>query len=240
MRIVLTNDDGIDAPGLTALREAAESRGEVIIVAPRDAHSGGGHRVTTNEPILVQELGDRRFSVSGTPADCVRLALHELAPDADLVLAGINAGGNLGVDIYMSGTVAAARESLILGLPSIAISQYRRRSRSIDWKRAAAWTRRVLEELLPPPGQTLERAGFWNVNLPDPEAQTGDAQIVRCPVDTRPMPVSYRPAETPTETDGCSAYVYAGDYHQRPRLAGSDVDHCMAGRISITKLEIGS
>src|SRR5437899_2952958 len=104
MRLLLTNDDGLHAPGLAALEEAAAGLGELFVVAPSDAFSGCGHRVTTDGPLRVRQLGPHRFAVDGTPADCVRLALHGLVPTPDRVLSGVNAGGNLGADVHHSGT----------------------------------------------------------------------------------------------------------------------------------------
>ncbi len=118
MKIVLTNDDGIDSPGLETLNRCAEQLGDVIIVAPQNAQSGIAHRVTTREPIRVNQLGPDRHSVDGTPADCVRIALKVISPDTDWLISGINAGANLGSDVYNSGTVAAAREAAILGYPA--------------------------------------------------------------------------------------------------------------------------
>src|SRR4051794_39363931 len=107
MRLLLTNDDGIAAPGLLALESAVRHLGaEFVVVAPASVCSGCGHRVTTDGTIRVEERTPGRFAVEGTPADCVRLALHALATGVDWVLSGINAGGNLGADVYHSGTVA--------------------------------------------------------------------------------------------------------------------------------------
>src|SRR6266446_3932020 len=102
MRLVLTNDDGIDAPGIEALRLAAEGRGSLRVIAPSGPQSGCGHAVTTHGPMRLDRRGDGFIGVEGTPADCVRLAIHSLAPDADWFLSGINAGGNLGADVYHS------------------------------------------------------------------------------------------------------------------------------------------
>src|SRR5262245_53768028 len=126
MKLLLTNDDGIDAPGLRALLAAAQPLGEPVVVAPARAHSGCSHRVTTDGPFRVAARPDG-FAVEGTPADCVRVALHDVAPDIAWVLSGINAGGNLGADVYHSGTVAAVREAVLHGLPGVALSQYRKR-----------------------------------------------------------------------------------------------------------------
>ena len=111
MKIVLTNDDGIDAPGLDTLNRCVEQLGDVIIVAPQNAQSGIAHRVTTREPIRINQLGSDRHSIDGTPADCARIALKVIAPDADWLISGINACANLRSDVYNSGTVAAARAS---------------------------------------------------------------------------------------------------------------------------------
>ena len=107
MKFLLTNDDGIDAPGLDVLRRAAESLGECVTVAPHEHLSGCSHRVNTHRPLWAEEVGPGRYSLDGSPADCARIGLLHLATDADWVLSGVNDGGNLGVDVHMSGTVAA-------------------------------------------------------------------------------------------------------------------------------------
>src|SRR5438477_10178252 len=163
MRLLLTNDDGIDAPGLAALHAAAVHLGEPVVVAPVETLSGCGHRVTTHEPIRVCQRQPGWYAVEGTPADCVRVALHELVRDAAWVLAGINAGGNLGADVWHSGTVAAAREAVLHGVPGIALSQYKKRGWELDWPRAAAWVVPLLRELTRRPWQP---GLLWNVNLP--------------------------------------------------------------------------
>lgn len=136
MTVILTNDDGIDAPGIRALLSAVNGAG--ILVAPSDHYSGCGHRVTTTQPIRVEKRNDREYAISGTPADCSRIALNYLFPDTKLVLSGINSGGNMGVDVYISGTVAAIREAAFHRVPGIAISQYKKaKFRSIGIDRLA-------------------------------------------------------------------------------------------------------
>ena len=120
MTIILTNDDGIDAPGIQALLQAVS--GKTIMVAPLGQLSGCGHQVTAHSPIHVDRRSEVEYAVGGTPADCVRIALHHVCAKPDLVLSGINAGGNLGVDVYISGTVAAVREAAMHGIPGVAIS----------------------------------------------------------------------------------------------------------------------
>src|SRR2546430_456977 len=165
MKFVLTNDDGIDAPGLAALLAAVTrlGQGEPVVVAPSDALSGCSHRVTTDTPLIVEARGDRRYAVRGTPADCVRVALLRAAPDADWILSGVNAGGNLGADVYLSGTVAAAREATLHGKPAVAFSQYRKRAVPFDWGRTAVWAAHVLGDLIQRPWSP---GVLWNVNFP--------------------------------------------------------------------------
>src|SRR5207249_146420 len=140
MKFLLTNDDGIDAEGLAALRAAAEAIGRSLVVAPSACHSGGGHQVTTHGPIRVCRRDEQCFVIEGTPADCVRVGLDRLAPETNWVLSGINHGGNLGADLYMSGTAAAVREGVLHGKPGIAVSHYHRKGIDpLDWPRAARW-----------------------------------------------------------------------------------------------------
>src|SRR5262245_31164807 len=163
MKLLITNDDGIDAPGLQALWAAAETLGNPVVAAPLEALSGCSHQVTTNGPIRVEQRKPDCYAVAGTPADCVRVALHHLVPDTAWVLSGINAGGNLGADVWHSGTVAAVREAVLHGWPGIALSQYRKRGLPVDWQRATAWVAPVLRDLLARP---RKHGTFWNINLP--------------------------------------------------------------------------
>src|SRR4051812_30677115 len=153
MRLLLTNDDGIDAPGLQALLDATRGLGKAVVVAPAGPQSGVSHAVTTGTAVRVEPRGPGRFAVRGTPADCVRVGLHRLCPDAAWVLSGVNHGGNLGADVHYPGTVAAVREAVLHGWPGVAVSHYRRRGAGVDWPRAAAWARPGLAGLpAPPPG----------------------------------------------------------------------------------------
>ncbi len=125
MRILITNDDGITAPGLATLGRIAEVVGdEVWVVAPETDQSGLAHSLSLHDPLRVREIEARRFAVRGTPTDCVIMAVRELMPAApDLVLSGVNAGLNIADDVTYSGTVAAAIEATLLGIPAIALSQ---------------------------------------------------------------------------------------------------------------------
>ncbi len=227
MKIVVTNDDGYGEPGLEALQAAAQTLGEVIVVAPREPQSFISHRVTVKAPLRVDPAGTDRYIVHGSPADCTRLALKNLAPDTDWVLAGINPGANLGNDVYQSGTVAAAREAAILDVPSLAISQYVAPGQAINWKTAQDHTTRILADIL---AKDLSPGQFWNVNLPSPLPPDENVQRQVCPRD--------RHAHTYRFVEKGGLYHYTGTIHDRPRDAGSDVATCFGGAIAVTLMEI--
>ncbi len=225
MNLLLTNDDGIDAPGIAALGEACAGLGPCVVVAPAEHQSGCSHMATTNRGIALNRLQEDRFSLDGSPVDCSRIGLYLLAPNTQWVLSGINEGGNLGADVYLSGTVAAAREACLLGKPAIAISQYMKR-RVADWKRAARWTRHVLQILFERPP---EPGTFWNVNLPDPDAALeAIPPCVFCDIDPHPLPIAYE--------DRGGKLHYRARYQDRRREPGLDVEQCFAGRITISQI----
>ncbi|MYK97890.1 MAG: 5'/3'-nucleotidase SurE [Gemmatimonadetes bacterium] len=227
MKLIVTNDDGIEAPGLLTLEDLAAQWGDVVVVAPAEVQSGAAHQLTNNQPIRVDELGGRRYRVWGTPADCARLAVNQLATDGDWLLSGINNGGNLGVDVYESGTVAAAREAAIHGCKAMALSHYTADSREIAWPLAAERLRPVLERLL---REDPETGVFYNVNLPHPDHDETRLEVKSTPVDTSPFRITF----TPTE-DG---YLHKGIYHERHRKPGSDIDQCFSGHISLSKIRV--
>ena len=167
-RILVSNDDGIEAPGLKLLeRIAHELSPEVWVVAPELEQSGAGHSLTTRRPLRMIEVAPRRYVVDGTPTDCVLLALKRLLRGRlpTLVLSGINAGGNSAEDITYSGTCAAAMEATLFGIPAIALSQEYRYREAIPWAVAEAFAgeaiRRIVDAADPWPKET-----FLNVNFP--------------------------------------------------------------------------
>jgi 5'-nucleotidase len=228
MSIILTNDDGISAPGLRSLQQALEALGEsCTIVAPQQPHSDCGHQVTTHRPIHLDRQTDTKFAVDGTPADCTRIALSYLYPQTQWIISGINAGGNLGSDIYISGTVAAAREAAMHRVSGIAISHYIHRKRAIDWDVASRLAMRVFDKLM---AQPLEPGAFWNVNLPHLEPNSPEPDLVFCKLCTQPLPVNY-------QAEG--EYLrYSASYSDRAREPDSDVAVCFSGNIAITKLTL--
>jgi 5'-nucleotidase len=227
MKFLLTNDDGVDAAGLAALRRAAAPLGELIVVAPTTCYSGCGHQVTTGRSFRVLERGSGVFAVEGTPADCARVGLLRICPDADWILSGVNHGGNLGADVWYSGTVAAVREAALHGRPGIAVSHYRRRDMDFDWDRLAGWLTPLLADLVRRPHAP---GLFWNVNFPHLRPTEEPPTVVDCPLDPAPLPLDFR-------TDG-EHHQYNGDYHSRSRSAGSDVDVCFSGRVAVTPIRL--
>ena len=226
---MITNDDGIDAPGLEALARSVRRLGDVVIVAPQNPQSGIAHRVTTREPIRLNELDAGRYSVDGTPADCARIALKVIAPDADWLISGINPGANLGSDVYNSGTVAAAREAAILGYRSIAVSQYIAKDQKVEWSITAYHVGPVLQMLV---SRDLVPGYFWNVNLPHPIRKNSKITYKFCELDTHPHSYVYH-------QDG-NELTYQGTIHERPRDPGKDVAVCFdEGKIAITRLAVG-
>jgi 5'-nucleotidase len=168
MRILLTNDDGVHAAGLKLLEEIARPLSDdVWIVAPADEQSGTGHSLTLTRPVRLRKLGERRFSVTGTPTDAVMMGLAHIMKECppDLILSGINRGANLAEDVTYSGTVSAAMEGALAGIPSIALSQaYAREAMgdSVPFAAALAWAARVLAPLIadPMPARTLVNVNF--------------------------------------------------------------------------------
>lgn len=230
MKIVITNDDGIDAPGLEALARCVRRLGDVVIVAPQHAQSGIAHRVTTHNPIRIHQLEPNRLSIDGTPADCARIALKVIAPEADWLISGINAGANLGSDVYNSGTVAAAREAAILGYRSIAVSQYIAKDQQVDWTVTADHACPVLQMLQ---SRDLAPGHFWNINLPHPIRKNSEPAYEFCELDIHPHNYEYH--------QNGDELTYTGTIHERPRDAGKDVAVCFdEKRIAISRLAVGT
>lgn len=172
-RILVSNDDGIEAPGIRLLENIArELSNDVWVVAPEQEQSGASHSLTTRRPLRLTELAPRRYAVDGTPTDCVLLAVKRLLRERlpDLVLSGINGGSNVGEDLTYSGTVAAAMEATLLGIPAMALSQDFRDGEPIPWETGEAFGPEIIRRLLrlPWPATTL-----FNINFPAvPPART--------------------------------------------------------------------
>lgn len=237
MKILLTNDDGIEADGLSALhRSVARALGDdckVIVVAPDRGRSECGHSVTSGRPLTIEEMKSDWYSIDGTPVDCVRAALASLAADVDMVISGVNAGANLGIDLLVSGTFAAAREAAIHGIPAMAVSHYRRAEIPATWDHVPEWLADTLGEFASTArrvtvGSSGLESPLWNVNLPAIDPALPPPSRIRCEVDSQPMVRTAR-------SDGKTLYLDS-DFHGRPRADGSDVELCFSGRLTISEL----
>jgi 5'-nucleotidase len=183
MRILLTNDDGVNAKGLALLVTVARRFSDDIwVVAPTEEQSGAGHSLTLTRPLRLRRLGERRFCVTGTPTDAVMMAIAHVMSDGppDLILSGINRGANLGEDATYSGTVSAAMEGALAGIPAIALSQVYARAGmgdDVSFSAAEAWAEQVLRPLIAAP---IARGTLLNINFPSlPPNQIKGVRVVR-------------------------------------------------------------
>ena len=238
MRILLTNDDGINAEGLTALRNIAFALSDdVWVCAPEVEQSGASRALTLSDPVRVRTLDERTFAVSGTPTDCVRLALTELIPGAkpNLVLSGVNRGQNLGEDVTMSGTVAGAIEGMIWGVPSIALSQsisFFRDDVVIRYENAEAHAPGIIQKLIEIGWPTEV---VINLNFPDrpPEAETQVELTVQGRHDMSGLRTEKR-----TDLRGRDYYWLGFTGREARPEPGTDLAAIEAGKISVTPLHI--
>jgi len=233
MRILLTNDDGIDAPGLRALYQAIEGLGEVHVVAPTVVQSAMSHAVTFHRPIRVVEHDDgvvRGYSVEGRPADCVKLALGELveAP-IDLILSGINSGANVGINVIYSGTVAAAVEGSFHGIRSIALSLHIGDWDHDHWDRAARHARAAIDTLL---AEDTDPRVAMNVNIPILDGGREPRGITRAPMSMAPTVCRYSRS---ADKDGRLYQINNSLTFERIE-AGTDVGALFDGHVTITPL----
>lgn len=171
MNILITNDDGIHAEGIRTLVRALRDEHNVVVAAPDSQRSGAGHSLTLHSPLYAVRmdmeglLGIKAYAVSGTPADCVKLAVSNFDIKPDLVVSGINMGANLGTDVFYSGTVAAAMEACIMGLPAIAMSICNHDPKHLQT--AACWSKRAVDIMFPDKNTLSAQFNLLNVNVPD-------------------------------------------------------------------------
>ncbi|PWC32417.1 5'/3'-nucleotidase SurE [Azospirillum sp. TSO35-2] len=179
-RILVTNDDGIHAQGLKVLESIARSLSDdVWVVAPEMEQSAASHSLTINRPLRLRKLDERRFTVDGTPTDCVLLAVNHVMKDArpTLVLSGVNQGSNIGEDVTYSGTIAAAMEATLLNVPAIAMSQHYETGQPIDWSAAEAYGAEVVRKAVT---VAWPKNVLLNVNFPArPAAEVTGMRVVR-------------------------------------------------------------
>ncbi|MCC7495017.1 MAG: 5'/3'-nucleotidase SurE [Fimbriimonadaceae bacterium] len=233
MRILVSNDDGIHAPGLAALVEALQGLGELWVVAPERERSAASHAISLRDPLRAWEVpypGARAWATTGTPADCVLIGARELLPALpEVVVSGINRGANLGEDVWYSGTVAAAKEGTMWGLPAVALSVCCGFD-APDYRAAAAFARR----LLPLAAEHLARDVLLNVNVPNlPPDQIRGAQV--CHQGRRRYQTSFDKRTDPR--GGVYYWIGTGEPLDEPD-PGSDVSAVAAGQIAVTPVRL--
>ena len=231
VRVLITNDDGVHAPGLAALAKRVAEIAEVVVVAPDREQSAVGHALTLHHPLRAARIADNIYAVDGTPTDCVNLGIHSLLSfRPDLVLSGINRGANVGDDVTYSGTVAAAMEATLMGIPAIAVSLVTKGAGE-HYEAAAAYAARlaqtVLEKGLPPDT-------FLNVNVPDQPAE-----LIKVPIITCQGKRSYEGTIVDKVDPRGRSYYWIGTADLSfLDIPGSDYDAVTRGHVSITPLHI--
>lgn len=263
MRILLTNDDGVHAPGIIAMRDAIMDESgrfggplcdELLVCAPLTVQSATSHGVTFHTPLMLsnERPGDRfdALAVDGRPADCVKLALSNIWPERygegalpDLVISGMNAGANVGINVIYSGTVAAALEAAFLGVPSIAVSLHLGDSRP-RFDVAAQHARAAIETILRSVDGgaafdrglcPLDRHTCLNVGVPRTEDEGPTPPIVACPMNTFGLVDKYERRTSPAG----DIYYWASGHglNFRETMPGADVEHMWKGCITVTPLK---
>jgi 5'-nucleotidase len=253
LKILLTNDDGIDASGIQALFNSVThairlhlpgQAHEIVVVAPDRCRSECSHSIETSRPLTLKTIRPNWYSVDGTPVDCIRVSHYAMDYCPDVVFSGINAGANLGVNLTISGTFAAAREASMIGIPALAVSHYRHPDVPRTWDHTPAWLAETFGQFLAATidhhvaGRVADQTGradcsggspLWNVNLPavhpdsDALPERSVCGVDRCPIDRKGA------------IEGAGRIRFELDFHARPREQGRDVEQCFGGRITISK-----
>jgi len=233
-RILLSNDDGVEAPGLRLLeRVVGRLCDDVWVVAPESEQSASGHSLTLRRPLRIRRLAERRFAVDGTPTDAVLLAVKEVMKDArpDLVISGINRGGNMGEDVTYSGTVAAAMEATLLDIPAIAMSQNLTPGQEPKWETAERFAPEVIGRLA---AAAWPRTVFVNVNFPDvdPDRVTG----IRVARQGRRKPGGA--LQQGTDPAGRPYFWIGSARDAEHHVAGSDLEVVTNGGVSVCPMHL--
>lgn len=235
MRLLLVNDDGISSPGMAVLEEIAKTiSDDVWVVAPQSEQSAVSHALTLHRPLRAKKHDDRHFSVDGTPADCVLLAMHQIVPGGkkpDLVISGINIGANLADDLTYSGTVAAAMEACLFGVPAIAMSQFTPTIGEINWDVAKRYGPDIVRKLM---ASGFPEGVLMNVNFP------AAAPGASCPVSVvRQGSRAYKSGmERREDPRGRAYYWNSGTRFDVNAAPGTDLAHVRSGGISITPISL--
>jgi 5'-nucleotidase len=234
MQILLTNDDGIYAPGLAAMERALGRLGSVTVVAPAVEQSGVGHSITFLSPLMAKEVfdGDRRrgWAVEGSPADCVKLAVAEFCPQPDLVVSGVNGGLNVGINVLYSGTVAGATEGAVFGLPSVAVSLEYDEHAKFD--RAAELATRMIEQILA--RDDGKSHTLYNINIPTAALERA-AEVRIVPMATVGWPADF---DRRTDPKGRPYYWATGTPAMPVKGELTDLEALQQGYVTLTPLRI--
>ncbi len=226
--ILVTNDDGIQAAGLRALIGALEGLGPITVIAPVEERSGNAQSITLKRPIGVQQIAEREWAIDGTPTDAMILALAKLLPEPpDLVFSGINAGGNMGENVYYSGTVGAAMEAVIHNIPAAAVS-VAYKSKDIDYSDAARFSRALAELMLK---EGASRGVLLNVNIP--QRWTGGVCLTR-----QSKKITRNVLKEDIDPHGRLHYWLHEQIHKDVVEPETDYAAVFAGNISITPLQL--
>lgn len=233
MKILLTNDDGIEAPGLEALRRELEREHECLVAAPASEKSASSHSISLGQKLIIKEYSCRRFAIHGTPADCVKFALSEIRDfRPDLLISGINPGPNTGVSVYYSGTISAAREGLINQIPAMAVSV---RSKTLievpEFAQAASFVRQLVEGY---EGAVFPRDILLNVNVP----VLPDAEIRGIKISRQAASRFIEEFIRETSIDGHRTYRLAGEIEVSDPDGTTDEEVLSQGFISVTPLKL--
>jgi 5'-nucleotidase len=236
MLILLTNDDGIHAPGIIAMYRELSRLGEVHVIAPETVQSGTGHGITIATPVLTNHVSVQDvfsgIAVDGRPADCVKLAVSNLLPRApDLVVSGLNAGVNVGINVIYSGTVAAAIEAAFLGLPSIATSLHMKSDVATDFSRGAELARQTIEQVLE---AGLSAGQVVSINVPALREDEQPAGIRVCRQCIQPWVDTYEERKSPR---GQSYFWNSSIFRLGATEEDTDVANVRDGYITVTPLQ---
>jgi 5'-nucleotidase len=226
--ILISNDDGVRAPGIVALADALADLGEIVLAAPDRERSAASHSISLDRPLRAEQVAPNAWAIDGTPVDCVYLALHHLVPrKPDLCLSGINNGFNLGSDVFYSGTVGAAVEGALRGVPAIALSLERQSPQ--DFSHAAAFAASLVRDILGRGPGTIEPETLLNVNLP-----AGPVRGLRPTSLGRRI---YRDQVSVRKDLRHRDYYWIGGPEEKgPDIPGSDCTAVQAGLVSVTAI----
>lgn len=232
MKILVSNDDGIDATGINVLAEALGGFGEVCIVAPDRERSGAGHSLTLHRPIRIFQRGERKYAVDGTPTDCVMLGILEVFKGSkpDLIVSGINHGANLGDDVTYSGTVSAALEGTLLGIPSIAFSLVYSQDQEPNFGAAATFAKKIVGLVV---RKGIRTGTLLNVNVPNTDELDLQYEITKLG-KRRFMSTTIEKMDP----RGKKYYWIGGEEEAFETTLGTDSGAISRGKISVTPIKV--